>query len=380
MHALARGLSAAHDVHLVRGGRPVPYVRGAAEPRLIELPPVARIEGRIVALGTTAPIDSVLADRARELARAVEHLRPDVLLIDHYPFSRLELEAEITAAIDAARACNPAVRILCSIRDIVCQTRYEQTDRQSYEERVVAALRSRFDGLLVHADPAFTHIEEHFARCPDLPVPIEYTGFVIDPPSLAIEALVAGPYAVLSCGGGAGGLAFLLAAMEAFRHLVDEGALGPLQLVVFPAAFASDADLETLAAAAERGPFHVRRFGPEFGSVLDGSALSISRAGYNTCVALLRSRIRAVLAPDPATSDQRFRAGRFSELGLATIVPGAAPDVEAIMAGIRRVMAEPPSRHTLDLDGVTRTRALIENLDAWTRSRRSEGRDAILTG
>lgn len=365
MHALACGLSEAHEVHLVDGGRPVPHARGAVQPRIVELSPLCRSGDDLVALGTTATAGSVLEHRARALSRAAAQIRPDVVLIDHYPFSKWEIEGEIAAAIDAARACHPTVRVLCSLRDIVGQSRYERMDRNAYEERVLDKLRARFDGILVHADPAFTRLEEHFGRYADLPVPVKYTGFVAQPPTSVLAVSNAAPYAVLSCGGGARGLAFLLTAMEAFRRLAVEGVLGSMRLVVFPAAFASGGDLETLAAAAERGPFQLRRFGPEFNQLLGPSALSISRAGYNTCAALLGARVCTVLSPDPTMPDQQFRARRLAQLGLATCVDGNPPDIAALMAAIRTALAGSPPPHGFAVDGVARTRALVETVEAW---------------
>jgi predicted glycosyltransferase len=370
MHALACGLNAAgHQVHLVEGGRPVPHARDSAEPQAVRLSPLARFGGTLVALGSTAPVRSVIEDRARELARAVERIRPDVFLIDHYPFSKWELDLEIAAAIDAGRACNPAVRILCSLRDITRQTRYEEADSLSYEERILAQLGARFDGILVHADPAFTRIDEHFARGGDFPVAVEYTGFVTHPLTSGIqdsaEVSAEGPYAVLSCGGGAGSFAFLRAAMEAFRRLAGGGALGSMHLIVFPSAAADASELEALETLAGDGPFRIRRFGPEFERCLHASALSISRAGYNTCAALLRSRTRAVLAPDPVMSDQEFRAKRFVELGLATVVEGSPPDVGALMSAIQTTLTSAPPRHGFAIDGVARTRALVETVNTW---------------
>jgi predicted glycosyltransferase len=324
----------------------------------VSLPPLARSGGKLVALGSDAPVHRVLEDRARALERAVEQIRPDVVIIDHYPFSKWELEEEITAAIDAARRVDPAARILCSLRDVVRQTRYEPIDRDSYEARVLDALRSRFDGILVHADPRFTRIEEHFARAADLPVRVAYTGFVTQAESSIPVSAPPRPYAVLSCGGGSGALAFLLAATEAFQHLAGEGALGSMRLVVFAGSFAPNSDLAALATAA-RGPIDVRRFGPEFAAALAGSALSISRAGYNTCAAILRSRTRTVLAPDPVMSDQEYRAARFAELGLARVVEDDPPAVDALETAIRAALDGPEPRHDFDLEGVAHTRALL---------------------
>jgi predicted glycosyltransferase len=299
-----------------------------------------------------------MAERVAALSRSVERIRPDALLIDHYPFSKWELETEIVAMIEVARRCNPGVRVFCSLRDVVRQTRHERADAETYEERVVAALASCFDGVLVHADPRFTRLEEHFAPRRELPVPVEYTGFVV-PAAPDASAGEAPPFAVLSCGGGAGALGFLLAAIEAFQSLGVENAAGEGPLVVFPGSSASAGERDALAAAGRGGMVRIRPFGPEFEAALEASTLSVSRAGYNTCAALLRARTRSVLAPDPIMSDQTFRARRFADLGLAQIVEGNPPPVEAIAAAMRAALDGPPPRHDLALDGVSESEAHI---------------------
>ena len=227
---------------------------------------------------------------------------------------------------------------------------------------MLAALRDGFDGVLVHADPEFTRVEEHFTRAADLPLRTVYTGFVtaLAPPQSVAEPRP--PYAVLSCGGGAGALPFLLAATAAFERLAGEGPIGAMPLIVFAGSFATRADLDRLAAV-ERGPVRIRRFGPGFAAALGGSALSISRAGYNTCAALLRARPRAVLVPDPVMSDQTYRARRFAQLGLAQIVEGDPPAVDALVTAMRAALAGPAPQHSFDLDGVANTGAAIA---AWT--------------
>jgi predicted glycosyltransferase len=87
MHAIARGMSEAHEVYLVDGGRPVPRRPG----------PIARADpaasagasrGPVVGLGTDAPVASLVEERIRLLTQAVERIRPDAILVDIYPFSK----------------------------------------------------------------------------------------------------------------------------------------------------------------------------------------------------------------------------------------------------------------------------------------------------
>jgi predicted glycosyltransferase len=192
---------------------------------------------------------------------------------------------------------------------------------------------------------------------------VEYTGFVTDAVGPAPRPS-SDSYAVLSSGGGAGSLAFLLASIEAFRRLRAAGESGAARLVVFAGPFLEPAEVEALASAVRDGPFELQAFTPDFPRWLAGSVFSISRAGYNTVAALLRSRVRAVLAPDPAMSDQGPRATRLATLGLVTVVEGRGPAAAAIAAAVSRALAGPRPRHALDLDGIAFTRAWVERLAA----------------
>ena len=169
---------------------------------------------------------------------------------------------------------------------------------------------------------------------------------------------------MLSCGGNARSVPFLLHAIEAFRRLIERGALGSMPLVAFPSPVTGAGDMGALRAATAGGPFQLRDFSPDFDGWLAGSALSISRCGYNTAVQILSSRVRAVVVPNPDNSDQEPRGRRLAELGLATVVEGATPSVEALAAGIEEAMARPPMRHDLDVGGIAATRAFLERTNA----------------
>ena len=364
MRAIARGLSAAHEVYLVDGGRPIPVRRSPDEPVALELPRLFRADGRLSAAEGPAAVPGLLEERAGILARAVERIRPDIVLIEHYPFSKWKLGLEMAATIEAARRSSPGVRVLCSLRDVVRKSRYEDEPPDVYEARVLSLLREGFDAILVHADPAFTRLEEHFSRAADLPLPVHYTGFVVEPFVPHAGSPLPEPYAVLSCGGGTRSLAFLRASIEAFRRLSAQGTLGAMQLLVFPSPFPGADEVEALRAATRGGPFQLRTFSPDFTTWLAGSALSISRAGYNTSSQILKVGARSVLVPDPDRSDQGPRAMRLAELGLATVVEGRPARVEDIAAAIETALTRPPARHEFDLDGVATTRAILEKLGA----------------
>jgi len=358
MLAIARGLGAAgHAVHLVDGGRAVPGLAGPFDPSLVTLPRLVRLDGRLAAEPAGSSVEEVMADRARRLTDAAGRIRPDVVLVDHYPFSRWELDTEIGDTIAAARRANGGVRVVCSVRDNL-RSNYRSAGQDAHERGVLARLGKFFDELLIHADPGFARLEEAFSRADEIGLPRRYTGFVVD--RLAVAPAVPIPsqsYAVLSCGGSITNLGFLLAGLEAFRRLRARGALGAMPLLVFPGPV-GEADAGALHAAIGHEPVQLFGFSSDFPAWLAGSALSISRAGYNTCAQILASGIRSVLVPNPDNADQAPRARRLAELGLATVVEGDRPD--AIATAIVAALARPPTRHTLDLDGVAATRAVLE--------------------
>lgn len=361
MLAIARGLAEAHEVHFVRGSRTVERPPHPGRVHWVDLPPVVRVGGELRADGDGSDLATVLGRRSEELARAVGAIRPDILLIEHFPFSKWDFASEIHAAIDAARASNRGVRVVCSVRDIVRRTQFEAVDRVAYEERVAAELASRFDALLVHADPAFVHLREHFSTADHLTTPVHHTGFVVDPaPPVRLGACSS--EALLSCGGGGWNSSFLAAGIWAFRRLSTAGVLGSMRLRVHPGTHMEEDALAALHELARGGPIDIGRFGPDFEARLATCPLTISRAGYNTTAAVLRARARAVLVPDPAMADQPVRAARMGALGLAVPLPAEAQDAASLADAMRRGLAMPPPEHRLDLGGVARTRAILEQL------------------
>ncbi len=325
--AIARELAAAHEVHLVTGGRPFPGSRDAAGVRFVDLPPIWRENGRVAG----APLD----ERRRLLADAVARVAPDVLVIEHFPFSKWELAGEAMAAIDAAKGA----KVVCSHRDIALGS----------DVRACATLGEHFDALLVHGDPKVTRLEDQLPWASEIPVPAEYTGYVWGRASgtQRPERRI-----LVSAGGGVEAEALVGPCVEAWRLLGDGRSL-----TAFAGPFLPEEAFARLKSRAD-----VRRFTPDLAAWMAASDLSVSRAGYNTCADILASRARAVVVPSPLMSDQRLRARRLSELGVVETVAPEDASPAALADAMRRALARPRPVHTIDIDGGRRTRALLESL------------------
>jgi predicted glycosyltransferase len=344
--SIARALAAGgHDVHFATGARRFPGDRDAPRVRFVELPGLQRAGGRLAPLVPGADLPAVLAERSRILRAELRRIRPDALLVEHYPFGKVELAAEAAALVEAAR---PA-RVICSLRDIGLRGRYdaasgEATDEE-HGEAVCRALHALFDVLLVHGDPAVTRLEEQLPWAARIPVPVAYTGYVARPFTGREEEGARGTV-VVSVGGGVEAVELLGPVRAAWARV-----RGDRRLVEFPGPF-----------APERA-----RFTPDLASWLSACDLSVSRAGYNTCVDVLRARARALLVPSPRMSDQRLRARRLQELGLAQVLAPEDASPEGMAVAIRLALLRPRPEHPIRLDGAERTRALVEAVVAGER-------------
>lgn len=334
--AIARELALSHEVHLATGGRPFPGARDAPGVRFIDLPLIWREGGRVVGAS--------LNERRRLLAEAVRRISPDVLVIEHFPFSKWELADEALAAIEAARGG----KVVCSHRDIALKS----------DERACAILGEHFDALLVHGDPSVTRLEEQLPWAGEIPVPVSYTGYVCGraPGTQPAERRI-----LVSAGGGVEAEALLAPCVEAWRLLRDDR-----PLVAFTGPFLPDEAFARLRSLAD-----VRRFTPDLAGWMAASDLSISRGGYNTCADILLSGARALLVPSPLMSDQRLRARRLAELGVVETLAPEDASPEALADAMRRALARPKPKHTIALDGAARTRELLEAVVSGRPERRA---------
>jgi len=344
---IARALSQRHEVQLVDGGRRVPRAADNEVRRLV-LPRIVRARAGIAPLESTESLPRVLAERAARLHRAVIALRPQVLIIEHFPFSKWDLEAEIMSVVAAARAARPQVLIVCSLRDIVRQTRFEECVAGNYAAEVQRRLERDFDAIMVHGEEQLTPLSASFPGAAALRTPLYYTGIVAEAPAPAVGSET--PYVLVSSGGGT----------------------DPLKLPSAVAAALATPQLRHLQVIACRGlaaapgavstPWLERPFGADFIAWLAGATLSVSYTGYNTCANLLATRQRALLAIHPAMSDQGARGAVMQSLGAARVLNAGGWEPQPLAESIRAALAAPAPTVELKLDGAARSAAFIEQL------------------
>ncbi len=352
--ALARAFArAGHETTLVSGGGPTQPANIDAI-RFVQLPPVRIIGTDFKTLldKSGAPIDEAyLAERRDLIIRTLREARPDIVITELYPFGRRVLADEFDAFLAEARALNPRPRILCSIRDILASPSKPERIAETH-----ARIRESFDGILVHGDPQLVPLEATWPVGESLRPLIRYTGYVDESPNPVPAGSREG--ILVSGGSSAASLPLYRAAIAAAREMPDK----PWRVLIGRGV--AEEDFQALLREA---PSHVivERARPDFRPLLAKAEVSISQAGYNTVVDLLRTGVQSVLVPFEAghETEQRLRAERLKALGLASVVAedDLSPSklVEAVRDAVLRQSSQPPS---FALDGARRSVEIAESL------------------
>ena len=365
--AIARRLSTdGVEVIYVTGGMPVPGL-DIGRARLEQLPPARARDAsyrELVDQAGVAVDESWRAARLKQLLRVLDTVRPDVVVIETFPFGRGLLRFELLPMLEhlrsLTRSLRPRPRILCSIRDIV----EPRDDPRKYAQMLARAERY-FDRILVHSDPSVVAFGATFPLAERLLDRLAYTGYIAPPPPpptptqtrSGAGAAVGLDEIVVSAGGGRVGERLLATALAASRHSRAESRRWRILV-------GHELEAKRFEALRQAAPpeVTVERNRADFSALLARCRVSVSQAGYNTVVDLLGARARAIVVPFSGNGEreQQIRAQRFAERGLLSVLPEKclaprrlASLVDELAAGSR------PPADAIDLDGLTRTAELV---------------------
>ena len=391
---IVRALAREHQVFFVDGGRQIPGDELATSVERIRLAPIFASETGLASEDPDRRIQEVLLARQQVLCEAIKRIDPDVLMIEFFPFGRWALRAELIAAIETARSVNCGVKVICSLRDIppraktpdivgmpmpqawVANGRWlfysvpfggpqhlDTLMARRYYAEVCPTLNTCFDALLVHGDPQVTRLEEHFPWVADIEIPVVYTGYVSEKVEMGNrERPLSQPFVMVSAGGGAEAYELIVPCIEAWKSLIDQGKTDGRVMAIFTGPFVQEEQVASLQQMCDGGPFRLARFASDFPAWMQAADLSISRAGYNTCMNVLETGTPALFVPLEAAGDQVFRAHRLAELGIADVIGQADVTREAIAETIVKGLSCSRVTHAIALDGAEKTQAFVSGL------------------
>lgn len=315
----------------------------------IKLPSLSKL-GRDRWQSGSLRIDAEMAQalRAGILQRIMETFEPDILLVDHEPSGVWD---ELLDPLRAMRDRH-GTRTVLGLRDILDDP--ERTLggwRKAGTDGVIAGL---YDEVLIYGNPAFYPSHHAYGLDALRPGHVRYCGAVttIRPrqprprPSRPEQILVSG-------GGGRDAFALLDCTLDALA-LIPRRKRPRATLVAGPL---MDAELRDLLhrRAADLGA-EMRDQVSDMPARLAAADLFIGMAGYNSVTEALVTGCPSIIVPRVGpSSEQRLRADRLKDLGLARVIerPDLTPAglAAAIMAPLPAAASLPV---TLDFDGAAR--------------------------
>ncbi len=400
---IVRTLAKSHEVYFVDGGREV---------RRIDIPSVMTVRlpalfkdlasRRMVCEDPKLSLREAQEKRKQMLLKKIAQICLDIFVIELFPFARSRLYKELIPAIQRARAINPEVKVVCSVREILKKApkkelahkkpphpetsffvpkmiwyavsfwrKDEKNKRLArlYYERVVPVLNNYFDYVLVHGDPRLFQLESFFPWIENIEIPIEYTGYVsekLESRDCHAQKMIdeQGPYVLVSVGGGILGWDLIAKAVTAWKILREDGYVENMKMVIFAGVFIKDAEYDAIKKMCTEDAFYLSRFTNNFLQWMQGAELSISQAGYNTCMNVLETGVKAILVPIPAGTDydQAPRAEKLSELGIAEMIRSEELTLERMANAILERLESPRVKHNILLNGAERTGQLLSSL------------------
>jgi predicted glycosyltransferase len=355
--ALAERLGRHFRVMLLNGGRLPAGIVVPSNIQFVNLPPLGMDEAnQLVSHDKRIPVARALDRRKKMIRVTFDNLRPVAVLVELFPFGRKKFANEILPLLQAAREKETRALVVCSLRDILVS---RESDRE-FNDRAASWANEFFDLVLIHSDPSFARFEESFHSNVPLRVPIKYTGFVVPSSGPAAPHESKRKRILVSAGGGIAGEPLLRTAIEALDYLQDE-----VEMKVIAGPFLSDESWRALRSLAQgRNRLRLVRQVSDLCGELRGAAVSISQAGYNTCLDVLRAKVPAILVPfsKEDEDEQRKRALRLQNLGAVRVLEQneltPARLAEEILESMKSKFATP----ALDLNGAENAAALIESM------------------
>lgn len=356
-----------HEVIMVKGGahvdfEPPPNLTVVQLPGLMMTPDFKNFVP--LEEGVT-DVEDVLTRRLRQFKQVMREYRPDVFLVELFPFGRKKFRFELLPILEGVGfdTWGPC-KAVCSVRDILV----EKDDMQRQVHRVHSMLNPNFDAVLVHSDPSLVTLDETFPGVEGIKPEVHYTGYVARKPepgagaALRTELGIASDeqLVVASVGGGHIGANLLAGTIEASRLL---SATHPHRLHLFTGPYATEEEYARYEAmAADCDWIRIQRFTRRFPAHLDGADLSISLGGYNTTMNLLAAETYGLMYPFQQNREQRMRTTRLEERGIVKMLQDDDLKPETLKHHMADGLDRAPTPHGLDLDGGAESARILEGL------------------
>jgi predicted glycosyltransferase len=356
---IVKGLIPDFQICFLNGGEIIKEFEFPEEIEVVNIPAV-KTDAEFTEL---TPVDDNYTMEELEIIRRnillyhCDRFKPDILVIELFPFGRRRFSFELIPLIEKARSMG--TKIVSSVRDIVVT----KQDRERHEEKVCRLINKYFDLVLVHGDPNLVKLDLSFSRAKDFNCSLEYTGYVVQPLPKDNSLLeIKKPSILVSVGGGRFGHD-LLECVAKTAPILKEKISHHIQ--VFTGPFSPDSVLQYLQEITKKQDnIIVEKYTPNLLDYMLQADLSIGMSGYNTTMNILSTGVKAMMMAFQGNNDkeQETRLKKLDYLGRVKMIDPEDLQPEKFARQIINYLHEKPTNLTLNLDGVSSTAYYLKQL------------------
>jgi len=347
------------EVHLVTGGMPVSAPLHS-EVNVHQLPPVRSPDSQFNNLvdENNELIDEQWKDSRRNLLlKLFNQISPDALITETYPFGRRMMRFELLPLLKAAHQRPQKPLIISSIRDIL-----QPKSKPGREVEIRELVNEYYDRILIHGDEGFATLADTFSLANDVVQKIAYSGYISEPTKIEPKTDAGKDEVIISGGGGIASLPLLKCAIEA-RHL---SAMHKNTWRLLAGPNIDQSSFDQLHKNSTAGII-VERNRTDFSALLSNCTVSVSQAGYNTVMDVLKTGVRAVMVPfsDAGEIEQILRASLLQKQGRIVALSQDILNPQSLAAAIDKAVNMPRQTLEVKMNGAELSTQLIKKwLDA----------------
>ncbi|MCH9699689.1 MAG: hypothetical protein K0U68_16450 [Gammaproteobacteria bacterium] len=358
---LASDLSRSFRVVFLNGGRLPDSVQIPDSLQLIDLPSLEMdADSKLVNTQSPDSIERVKQTRKDCIQTALKTEKPDVILVELFPFGRKKFAFELLPLLREAKKQLPKPVVVCSLRDILVTQRDNQ---QYYDDRARWLADRYFDAVLVHSDPVFSRLDESFKPQKPLKTPVFYTGFITrEPVNGSNPANSDTKHIIVSAGGGIVGSRLFRSVIAAYPYIQKQQRV---QITIVAGPFLPESEWDFLQKQQQTLDYlTLMRSVPDLRLLLQDASASISQCGYNTTLDLLQCGIPSLVVPfsREGENEQQRRAEQLAEYGLVKQIAEPELHAETLAAKVLELLQFKPVKHRFQLDGVSVTKQVIADV------------------
>jgi predicted glycosyltransferase len=342
------------EVHLITGGMPVsaPLQRNV---KVHQLAPVRSLDSRfnnLIDENNQAIDEDWKRRRCDQLLTLFNNISPQALITETYPFGRRMMRFELLPLLKAAHRQSQRPLIISSIRDIL-----QPKSKPGREVEISNLVNQYYDKILIHGDENFATLADTFSLANDVAHKVCYTGYISEPIKIEQQTGDGKDEVVVSGGGGIASLPLLKCAIAAKPLSTMNNKTW--RLLAGPNI---DQNNFYLLQKESTTSLIIERNRSDFSAILNHCAVSVSQAGYNTVMDVLKTGARAVMVPfsDAGEVEQTLRASLLQKRGRIVALSQNNLNPESLATAIDEAMDMPQLALDVKMKGAEMSAQLLK--------------------